>query len=58
VDAGNNYGDTPLHDATLELEGHEDAVSALLAGGASVDTFDKDGSTPLHYAALKATQTP
>ena len=36
----------PLHWAAGN--GHADAVSALLSGGAKANVADKDGWTPLH----------
>lgn len=41
---------TPLHVAALK--GHDSVVSALLAGGAVVDTPDRDSSTPFHLAVV------
>ena len=46
VDAGNDAGETPLMMAALRSEG--DAAQALVARGAAIN---KDGWTPLHYAA-------
>ncbi|MBL6755031.1 MAG: ankyrin repeat domain-containing protein [Planctomycetes bacterium] len=36
------------------LAGHATTVAALLSNGASVDLEDRQGSTPLHYAASSA----
>jgi len=49
VNARNNNGATPLHDAAMF--GHLDAARALVEHGADVSIRDNDDSTPLHWAA-------
>ena len=51
VNARNNYGDTPLHEASCH--GHMDVVRALLAAGADLGARNDDGYTPLHEASLE-----
>eukprot|EP00903_Cladosiphon_okamuranus_P017413 g16037.t1 len=49
VGAGGEFEDALLHEAVRG--GHRGTVSDMLEGGASIDTTDADGSTPLHVAA-------
>ena len=51
VDAKDNDGDTPLHDAAAWLHGDASVVSILIAAGAEVNAKNNDDDTPLHYAA-------
>lgn len=49
VNASNNYGRTPLHEAAWN---DNTAVAELLiAKGADVNAADGDGKTPLYWAA-------
>ncbi|MFI4983966.1 MAG: ankyrin repeat domain-containing protein, partial [Rickettsiales bacterium] len=49
IDAQNIYGLTPL--AKAVVEGNLEAVKALMMGGANINIPDKQGNTPLMYAA-------
>ena len=51
VDAKNNDGNTPLHDAALR--GNASVASILIAAGADVNAKNNFGETPLHHAALR-----
>lgn len=52
VNARDNAGSTPLHQAAA-AEGHSgDVLELLLAHGAAVNAADRQGLTPLHYATL------
>jgi hypothetical protein len=51
ISAVDNYGDTPLHAATLA--GYKEAVIVLLENGADINARAYDGTTPLHVAAAK-----
>ena len=48
VNAKNNIGDTPLHQAVFD--GHRDIVELLIANGADVNAKDDHGQTPLDTA--------
>jgi ankyrin repeat protein len=48
--AGNQYGETPLHCAAAG--GLERTAGELIAAGANVDARARDGGAPLHRAAL------
>lgn len=37
--------------ATASFHGHTEIVRMLLANGATFDTVDKEGNSPLHHAA-------
>ena len=45
ADIKDNEGTAPLHKAAQE--GHADVVRALLGRGATVDTCDRTGASPL-----------
>ncbi len=49
INAKDNHGDTPLHNATLR--GNKELVALLLAKGAQISAKNKNGDTPLHNAA-------
>jgi len=49
VESEDNEGGKPLHNACFN--GHQDAVSLLLANGANPGSTDASSSTPLHFAA-------
>jgi len=49
LDARESNGTTPLHDAAMN--GHTNAVEALLAHSAEIEAKTNYGRTPLHYAA-------
>lgn len=51
VDAVDNDGRTPMHDAAYGDWGNPTAVRTLLALGAAVDPVNNDGDTPLMLAA-------
>jgi ankyrin repeat protein len=51
VNAKNNYGETPLHEACRK--GHVQVVKELVSHGADIEAKDNDESTPLHTAALR-----
>mmetsp|Transcript_2549 Transcript_2549/g.3686 ORF Transcript_2549/g.3686 Transcript_2549/m.3686 type:complete len:376 (-) Transcript_2549:36-1163(-) len=48
IDAENEWGDTPLHDAAWH--GRLDIVQLLVERGANKDAKNKNGATPLHHA--------
>jgi ankyrin repeat protein len=50
IDKADEYGDTPLHAASLK--GRLSMVEYLLQKGANVNVTNKMGSTPLHKAAI------
>ncbi|MCI0650532.1 MAG: ankyrin repeat domain-containing protein [Planctomycetes bacterium] len=50
VDATNDKGETPLHEAVMGDGPAPTAVETLLRLGAAVDRRDGDGNTPLHLA--------
>jgi ankyrin repeat protein len=50
VNAANNNGDTPLHEAALN--GHKDVANLLLAHKADVNARNHKGDTPLHAATV------
>lgn len=52
VNATDNAGSTPLHQAAVAEGNNADLIETLLAHGANVNTVDKLGLTPLHYATL------
>lgn len=56
VDITDRYDRTPLHCAAIHNEGssHFDTIKLLLSNGAQVNALNKEGKTPLHYAAQKA----
>ena len=49
ANAGDNYGNTPLHEAAEY--GHTEMIELLHKLGAEVNAGDNDGDTPLHEAA-------
>ena len=50
VNAKDEYGDTPLHDAARE--GDSEAVEILIANGADVNAINNRGKTPLDQVKL------
>ena len=51
VNAEDDYGGTPLHDAAYK--GQAEVISILIKAGADVNAKTDGGSTPLHSAAYK-----
>lgn len=54
VNARDNNGNTPLHEASQSFRGHTDLpeiIRILIAAGAKVDARNNDGVTPLMWAA-------
>jgi len=56
VNARDNAGSTPLHQAAAAEGQHSDIVELLLKHGADVDAADRQWLTPLHYATLTDNQ--
>ena len=52
VNAKDNAGSTPLHQAAAANVEHSDIVELLITHKAEVNAVDKQGLTPLHYALL------
>lgn len=52
VNAKDNAGSTPMHQAAAAEGEHSDIVELLLVHKADVNAADKQGLTPLHYALL------
>lgn len=55
VNASNDFGWTPLHDAASH--GLTEIAEALLARGAKVRAATRDGTTPLHIAARRGAKS-
>jgi uncharacterized protein len=56
VNAKDNAGSAPLHQAVAARGGHINIVKILLAHGADINGADRQGLTPLHYATLADNQ--
>jgi ankyrin repeat protein len=56
VNAQNNYGQTPLHDASQN--GVIQSMQILIDHGALVDVVDHEGMTPLMNAVVKSHENP
>src|SRR6266568_779470 len=52
IEATDNSGSTPLHQAVAASAEHSDLVEVLIAHKADLNAADANGLTPLHYATL------
>jgi len=57
VNARDDYGRTPLHDAAIRFWNSQKYVELLIDNGADVNTKSDNGATPLHIAAMRIGKT-
>lgn len=56
INEGDNFGTTPLHQASGSISVSKAAIDFLLAHGANLEATRRDGMTPLHWAAAWGTK--